>query len=294
MTPQSEHPSMAYVAVLSTDDFLDGVLVLKESLRLCRAQYPLHVAVGSKVSESVRRTLASAKLPQIALCSLDIPDYVLSANEQSDFHRHWVNVFDKLHVFSLCQFNKIVFIDCDVLVIRNIDDLFSKPHMSATVAGAIPGHKPSRAFSAGLMVIEPEPGLTDRLVGVIPAVFEQEKGWRAAAGRPVSIGAQSVINELWPEWFTQADLHLRPTYNLMATHLDYYMRELDFSFRGVDPIRVLHFDGEAKPWMMKGSRFWRRTSRLLARRRFWELAALWAYKVVLRRARLRLIFSNLI
>jgi len=284
---------MAYVAVLSTDDFLDGVLVLDESLRLCQSQYRLHTLVGSKVSGDVRKRLKRAGVSQIAMPSLDIPSYIITANEESDHHRHWANVFDKLRVFSLCQFEKIVYIDSDVLVVRNIDDLFNRPHLSATRAGKVPGRRDATAFSTGLMVIEPQPDITDELVKLLPSAFENERRWRSAAGRPMSIGDQSVINMNWRGWMQRDELHLDAKYNVMATHLDYYVSELGYRWRGPDAIRVLHFDGQVKPWMIRRSRFYRHMTNLIIRRRPWELAAVLAYKTVLQKTRLRLAYSPL-
>jgi glycogenin len=284
--------AIAYVAVLSTDSFLSGALVLHESLRLCRSDYKLHVVVGSNVSGATREALAKADIEQIPARSLDIPGYILTANEQSDHHKHWSGVFDKLHVFSLCQFKKIVYVDSDILVIRNIDQLFDRPHMSATRAGKVPGRPGSADFSTGLMVIEPEPGLTDELVALLPEAFEREKRWRTEAGRPMSMGVQGVINYFWPEWVAQRDLHLDPTYNVMATHLDYYVKQLGYRLRGPDAIRVLHFDGEVKPWMTNGMEFGRRAGGLVVRSRGWELGALLAYKAVLRSARVRLALAR--
>jgi glycogenin len=284
--------AMAYVAVVSTDDFLDGTLVLNECLRLCRSKYQLHVVVGSNVGVTVREALARAGIARIQAEPLAIPGYILSANEESDHHKHWSGVFDKLHVFSLCQFEKIVYIDSDVLVIRNIDDLFDKPHMSATVAGSLPGREDSSDFSTGLMVIEPAPGLTSELVALLPEAFEREKTWRAEAGRPMSMGVQGVINYFWSEWMAQDDRHLHASYNVMATHLDYYLKHLGYRLRGPDAIRVLHFDGEVKPWMTTGVGFCRRAGGLVRRGRVWELAALVAFKAVLQSARLRLALTR--
>jgi alpha-N-acetylglucosamine transferase len=279
---------MAYVAVLSTDSFLEGVLVLQDSLRLSRSRYPLHVVVGSKVGPAARQTLARAKVEQITAGELDLPDYILSANAQSDHHKHWSGVFDKLHVFSLTQFEKIVYIDSDVLVVRNIDDLFGRDHMSATRAGELPGRDDSVDFSTGLMVIEPAAGLTDEIVALLPEAYESERRWRTAAGRPMSLGVQGVINMRWPEWMEASHLHLDAKYNVMATHLDYYLSQRGYRLRGPDAIRVLHFDGELKPWMTAGVHSLRHAARLLARRHKWEMAAHLAYRVVLHDARLRL------
>jgi lipopolysaccharide biosynthesis glycosyltransferase len=138
------------------------------------------------------------------------------------------------------------------------------------------------------MVIEPQQGLTDQLVALLPEAFEREKQWRMAEGRPMSLGDQGVVNMFWPEWLQQSNLHLDAKYNVMATHLDYYVADLGYRLRGPDAIRVLHFDGEVKPWMMKGGAFYRRTAGLLRRRRVWEVAAILAFKAVRHSARLRL------
>lgn len=278
----------AYVTVLSTDSYLAGVLALNESLRVCRSAHPLYVLIGTGVSAAVRNRIAGAGVPTIALPRLEIPDEIRQANLASDYHRHWAGVFEKLFIFSLCRFRKLVFLDSDMLVVRNIDDLFEKPHLSAVIADIGPDKPDSVDLNAGLMVIEPEPGLTDRLVAFLPEVFEREKRWRAAAGRPPSMGVQSTINLFWPEWITQRELHLDRKYNVLVDHLDYYIGSLGYRWRGPDGIRVLHFIGQVKPWMRTGTGFARWVARLVARRRVWELAACMAYLAVLGRARLHL------
>jgi glycogenin glucosyltransferase len=288
MEERSRLDSMAYVTVLSTDTYLPGVLVLDESLRRCKARYGLYAVVGDEVGARARRTLDRAGIRRIDSRSLDIPPEIRIANESSDFHKHWAGVFDKLLVFSLCEFRKIVYIDCDVLILRNIDELFDKPHMSAVLADLHPGDDTVVDLNAGLMVLEPEPDLTDRLTATLPDTYEQEKQWRAAAGRPPSMGVQSVINMFWRDWITRTDLHLDAKYNVLANNLDYYVTQLGYRWRGPEGIRVLHYVGETKPWMRTGVRFLRWGAELLVRRRFRELAATIACKAVLARAQLRL------
>ena len=276
------------MTVLSTDNYLDGVLVLNESLRRCEASYRLHVVVGSNVGGAARDTLARAGLPRIDSPPLDIPEEIVRSNLRSDAHRHWSGVFEKLHVFSLCQFAKVVYLDSDMLVLKNIDHLFEKRHMSAVLADRYPGNEECIDLNAGLMVIEPERGLTERLITSVPEVFEQEKQWRAAAGRPPSMGVQSVINTFWRGWISKPELQLEAKYNVLTDHLDYYVRRLGYKWRGPDGIHVLHFIGEVKPWMFTGVDRLRRPARLPVRRRVWETAAFIAYMAALGSARLHL------
>jgi glycogenin len=285
MTAEPSRDSMAYVTLLSTDNYLEGVLVLNESLRLCKSQYRLYVLVSSKVTSAVHDTLEKAGIRKINTESIDLPEEIRLANSRSDYHRHWAGVFDKLLVFSLCQFQKIVYLDSDILVIKNIDQLFEKPHMSAVNADSYPGNETCLDLNAGVMVIEPEPNLTGRLIALLPEAFEQEKQWRMAAGRPISMGVQSVINMFWREWTTKSELHLDRKYNVIVNYLHYFKRGLDYRWRGPDGIHALHFIGEVKPWMFTGVNFLRRVAWLLIRRQMSELVAFTAYVAVLRSAR---------
>lgn len=280
--------AMAYVTVLSTDDYLPGVLALEESLRLSKSAYPLHVLVGSGVSEAVHDTLTQAGIPTIQAPPIDVPEEIRQANLTSDHHRHWAGVFEKLLVFSLDRFHKLVLLDSDMIVIKNIDELFEKPHMSAVIADIGPGREDSRALNAGLIVIEPAADLTDRLIAILPEVFEEEKRWRRAAGRPPSMGVQSVINTFWHDWIARPELRLDRKYNVITNNLDYFVRSLGYRWSGSDGIRVLHFIGQVKPWMRTGMEFVRWAASRLVRGQIWELAASVAFTAVLGRARLHL------
>jgi len=287
-----DRDAMAYVTVLSTDNYLNGVLVLHQSLVRCKSRHPLYVVVGGEVSADVEGVLERAGIRTLPFTPLDIPDEILSANRASDYHQHWAHVFEKLLVFSLTQFDKLVYIDSDILVVRNIDDLFERPHMSGVIADRYPGNEDCVDLNAGVMVIEPEADLTQRLVAKVPEVFESEKRWRAAAGRPPSMGVQSLINFFWSDWKTTPDLHLAPTYNVLAPHLDHYVKHEHYRWRGPDGIRVIHYIGQVKPWMGRRRDVARRMVGLVAHRRKWELAAVTAYLLVLARARLRVARSG--
>jgi len=44
---------------------------------------------------------------------------------------HFADVYAKLHVFGLSSFDRIVYLDADVIVLQNIDSLFLQPALSA-------------------------------------------------------------------------------------------------------------------------------------------------------------------
>lgn len=64
------------------------------------------------------------------------------------FQRHLR--FSKLHAWGLTHFKKVILIDSDMVVLRNIDHLFLQPDLSAVEDPGAPGK-----FNSGLMVISP-------------------------------------------------------------------------------------------------------------------------------------------
>ena len=71
---------------------------------------------------------------------------------------HWTNTFDKLLIFELIQFDKLVYLDSDMYIRKNIDELFERENMSAVIDRRI-GPIISEDWiklTSGLMVIEPK------------------------------------------------------------------------------------------------------------------------------------------
>ena len=58
--------------------------------------------------------------------------------------------FSKLHAWNLTQFNKCVFLDADIMVLRNVDELFDYDEFSAAPDIGWPD-----CFNSGVFVFKP-------------------------------------------------------------------------------------------------------------------------------------------
>jgi glycogenin glucosyltransferase len=58
--------------------------------------------------------------------------------------------FTKLHAWKLVEYEKCVFLDADTLVLQNVDDLFSRPEISAAPDTGWPD-----CFNSGVFVFVP-------------------------------------------------------------------------------------------------------------------------------------------
>lgn len=233
----------SYICVLTNEAFYPGLCSLAYSLKLVNSKYPLTVVVPDDVDEKLIILIKKLQLNTIALPSVKIPEEFLLNNTSP----RWNQTFFKLQVFNLTQFEKIVFLDLDMIVVRNIDDLFTKPHMAAVAAGHC-AHDSWTRLNSGLMVIEPNASLYSQLLQAIPAAGEER--FQANYG----FGDQDVINFCFPDWWENKELVLPETYNAMVSVFEDVCKAY-----GYPNVRVLHYATLRKPWNCTA---WRMYSRL--------------------------------
>ena len=147
------------------------------------------------------------------------------------------------------QFDKLVFLDSDMLIVSNIDFLFDWPDFSACQGGHFINPDWVR-LNSGLMVIEPN---EETLKGLLIQLAVTLRRY-AADGR--NVGDQDVINDFMPDWSSREELHLPEGLNMFFKHLT-KAKAAGFSFGAADVARrisVVHFIGAAKPWHLRGIR----------------------------------------
>ena len=244
-----------YLTVLTTNDYAVGAVALWESLRPTSPQYDLVTVVTGQVSQECEQSLQRAGLTTLRL------DQHLQRSSSSDRAlRHWNNTFSKLLMFELVQYEKFVYIDSDMLVLRNLDHLFARPHMSAAVPDRLmPGHESWVQFCTGLMVIEPQPGLAQAIMQHVPAVEARMK----------SFSDQDLLHEHFPDWPAHPELELEQGYGVFAESIDRYVQKfgynLNFAAPGERTIGAVHFVGSRKPWSWSAAERALRLSKHLVR-----------------------------
>ena len=79
----------------------------------------------------------------------------------------WGMAFNKLHVFGMSRFRKLVWIDADDFFVANVDHLMSMPPLTgAMVTACINANGPAYA-GGGIWVVEPSAALFAKLMDVI-------------------------------------------------------------------------------------------------------------------------------
>ena len=194
-----------YVTLLSTDDYILGTLCLAKSLRKVHSRYDLLVLCSQQISDLTIHILQEEHLDFLRLDS----SLNANVNKESKFHR-WNYTFDKLNIYNLVQYNKIVFLDSDMYVLRNIDHLFGKTHMSAVVADLV--EQPDCIeLNSGLMVIEPSTQEYEGLIGVAKDFMSEGISY---------YGDQDIIRSYFSNWSETPEIHLPIQYNMFYPSYD--------------------------------------------------------------------------
>ncbi|GFY87543.1 plant glycogenin-like starch initiation protein 1 [Actinidia rufa] len=135
--------------------------------------HPLVILVDETISEYHRSGLEAAgwKIRTI--------QRIRNPKAKKDAYNEWN--CSKFRLWQLTDYDKIIFIDADLLILRNIDFLFSMPEISAT------GNN-GTLFNSGVMVIEPSNCTFQLLMDKINE-FESYNG-----------GDQGYLNEIFTWW----------------------------------------------------------------------------------------------
>ena len=114
-----QHKRAWLVFLTRTASYLPGILVLAHSLRKVKSRYPIVCAVDPLIAESDRALLRRAGI-EVRETELLIPQRPPTRICAERFYDTWT----KLRVFEFDDFDRLVMLDADMMVLRNMDELF--------------------------------------------------------------------------------------------------------------------------------------------------------------------------
>eukprot|EP00177_Eucheuma_denticulatum_P001485 GFKZ01002668.1.p1 GENE.GFKZ01002668.1~~GFKZ01002668.1.p1 ORF type:complete len:553 (-),score=62.22 GFKZ01002668.1:2319-3977(-) len=215
--PTDAHPPAtrnAFATLLCDDATLPAVEALGNSIRLAHHAEPFLVIVPSSISPAtVARINALDNAHAFEAAPLPYP--FNSTTDRMGIHKPCR--FLKLQLWGLSKWRKIIFLDADTIVRRNIIELFDAPGFSAVKDPV------GMNYNTGVIVIEPSRVVYSLIV----------KNYMHAGS--YNVGDQGALNAL-VEYNAWNALPMR--YNTFHT-----ASEAAFSVA-----KVVHYSGDAKPW----------------------------------------------
>ena len=233
------------------DGYLPGILALAYSLRVVGSRYPFFVMATRDISADSFAALDKLGVQYFLVEPIANPFFFRKPSlkdrlrgRKRKVEPRFLTTFTKLHIWELTQFDKLVYIDGDMLVCDNIDDLFDRPTWSAANAGGeLAENRDWVDLCSGLMVVEPDKNLYVDMLNKIDKVHSNDGG------------DQGFLHKYFPEWPKRADLHVPHGYNMGVELFDAYVKELGydwsrFASSETKKVKALHYWGNSKPWVI--------------------------------------------
>lgn len=167
--------------------------------------------------------------------------------------KHINCVFTKIHAWKLTEYDKVVLLDVDTIMLKNSDELFERPGFTAA-----PDLFPPDVFNTGVLVLEPS--LEVIIFSLRPDnhdFLQTYQDIRSFRGPSWDMTDQQFLNSYVEErigrWFELPAAHRLPFVFNALTKLKLHNL---WAWNAVkDRIQIAHFSGwEAKPWQKNPGR----------------------------------------
>lgn len=247
-------PRYAFVTlVMCGDEYIKGALTLAWSLRQQKTQHELIVMVTPDVSVPAMKLLR--KLYDRVIKVQYIKTRVKSALRGKKYRREdmWMEYsLTKARMLKLTEYDKIVWLDADSLVLNNIDELFEL-QTPAGVCSSIRNHDYWHGSKIPELEIENSVDNNYGVHGCTMVLTPNLDHYLLASSLP-QIG--TTANFVGPDEYFFTQLYKTEWHHI---HVQYACTKWFYEMRDVKP-EVIHFSGD-KPWEdeadWEGVRRWR-------------------------------------
>ena len=162
-----------YCTTVSNDRYIPGAIGLYYSLKKVKSRYPFIALVSKNVSEDGINMLKEA---DIEYRWYDPLATQLKPFMDLCFPMDWsINTCEKINAFFIEDYDKSIFLDADIIVLKNIDEVADNMAPSLQVLYDDSDENNMYFISTYLMVAKPNVISIDDIHNAITAVYEKEK-----------------------------------------------------------------------------------------------------------------------
>ena len=212
-----------WVTLLATDNFVQGVLNLNNSLKNVQSKYNLIVIATNNLSEDTFNILKQEQIqyrvfPYVSFfCNEGRNRKYWTNPEDGNRNTWWDCTLAKNYMFLFTEYDKVCYLDADLEFLENCDEYFDFPTPSAFAAPH------SEGMNGGVILIRPN----------IDHYFQC-----------MNIAMQfGIINDemVWWKW--------KPKFKTEMLNHHFPICDMYVASSGEDKRKILHHDGFDKPWL---------------------------------------------
>lgn len=244
--------NLSYVTLITDDSFFQGVCALSKTIKKYNA-YPLCVMADSKLSKSTLKRLEDMVDRVVLVPEIKNPYHTTNPSNHSvvsEKHSNdngddavedkecptWLgSEFTKLNIWGLTEYEKVVYIDADAIIVDCTDELFDLD----TDFAAAPDVFPPDKFNAGVLVIKPDASVLNNMIQCI-----HDKALTSYDG-----GDTGFLNAFFPHWYSSPSVSRLPfKYNAQRTMYWFTYHKRPGYWDSIGPLKIIHFSSSPKPW----------------------------------------------
>lgn len=251
--------------VMKNPHYAYGAMVMAHSLRLTKTKYKITCMLTSDLFPKYHKLLKSVFDEVYEIEYIESKGHELTSKKQKEIYSEWMSISPtKWRCLDLCKFDKICFLDADLLIIKNIDHLFKlKAPAAAFVNYWVERNNPSyknikygeKINSAIIkknlrkgyvaighcMILEPKCKLVDKFVEFMENDFTNNTNSVSMIDEKSIVSFMLYMNKTWTQ--------LNHTYNTMPW---YIKNSNTININGQKVFyqpKILHFFNKEKPWI---------------------------------------------
>jgi alpha-N-acetylglucosamine transferase len=230
----------AYVTTLSHGDaYLPGVEALGKSLDATGTSVPRVVMVTADVSQTARE-----RLTRLGWQVHDVEPIANPANGKRLLFRRFAGVFTKLRAWDLPDFDRVVLLDADTIVLQNVDELFARSAFAAAPDFFLPDR-----FNSGVVLLEPSKETFRQMTEALGTLDSYDGG------------DQGFLNRFFPDWYSMPVEHRLPVgYNIAHFIYQFLLAHPGTRTDLERSVRIVHYmvqkPWQARPTLTGGSAAW--------------------------------------
>lgn len=234
---------------------------------LCDRRYPLLILVTPDVPQRIREIIYATML----FDDIRVVEYLMG--HETLFKKDWFReVFTKLHIFGLTDFDKVLFLDLDIVVndVARLEDLFMSNFMFAAMENSKGDRAGSmwlrhgqrmgrhcRLINAGVILVSPDRGLFETLVSDITSPSLDHVPGMTPEQFYLSRVMGGYFNHLSQEYNFEVQYHGGVPVTKTWMETDSIDKIVSFHFSGGNPLKTLCLfaKGEKIVWGCQTEKF---------------------------------------
>jgi len=215
----------SFITLLSSNDYYIGVITLWISWKKTNSRYDFYCLVTEDIEENIISILKETGIKIIETKNLPLPRNLIEYDQKhclvnftGDKIQTLQNYYNKLFIFGLNRFEKLIYLDADMILLKNIDNLFDKPHLSAVLNHQKNGRY---YFNSALMVLEPSKTLFKDLIKFLSEMSAEEI-YSESNEHHFCYWDQDYLNTYFKDWMKTQEHLIDLSYNVFSNSFGYY------------------------------------------------------------------------